>query len=81
MDALIARIKARVADPLRVVDAGTWVCPIILNAVWRQTARGMNTFPRIAARVYLPGLAQSPSQRRCRSARKAFHTATEREAA
>lgn len=28
MDALIARIKARVADPLRAVDAATWVCPM-----------------------------------------------------
>jgi hypothetical protein len=27
MDALIARIKARVADPLRAVDAAAWVCP------------------------------------------------------
>jgi hypothetical protein len=28
MDALIARIKARVADPLRAVDAAAWVCPM-----------------------------------------------------
>lgn len=28
MDALIARIKERVADPLRAVDAATWVCPM-----------------------------------------------------
>jgi hypothetical protein len=28
MMALIARIKERVADPLRAVDAATWVCPM-----------------------------------------------------
>jgi hypothetical protein len=28
MDALIARIKERVADPLRAVDSATWVCPM-----------------------------------------------------
>ena len=28
MDVLIARIKERVADPLRAVDAATWVCPM-----------------------------------------------------
>lgn len=28
MDALIARIKERVADPQRAVDAATWVCPM-----------------------------------------------------
>jgi hypothetical protein len=28
MDALIARIKERIADPLRAVDAATWVCPM-----------------------------------------------------
>jgi hypothetical protein len=28
MDTLVARIKGRVADPLRAVDAATWVCPM-----------------------------------------------------
>jgi hypothetical protein len=28
MDEFIARIKERVADPLRAVDAATWVCPM-----------------------------------------------------
>jgi len=28
MDALIARIKERVADPVHAVDAATWVCPM-----------------------------------------------------
>jgi hypothetical protein len=28
MDSLIARIKARVTDALRAVDAATWVCPM-----------------------------------------------------
>jgi hypothetical protein len=28
MDALIARIKARSVDPVRAVDAATWVCPM-----------------------------------------------------
>src|SRR5262245_57216917 len=27
MNALVARIKARVADPPRAVDAAAWVCP------------------------------------------------------
>jgi hypothetical protein len=27
MDVLLARIKARLADPLRAVDAATWICP------------------------------------------------------
>jgi hypothetical protein len=28
MDSLIARIRSRVANPLRAVDAATWVCPM-----------------------------------------------------
>jgi len=28
MDGLIARIKARIADPVRAVDAANWVCPM-----------------------------------------------------
>jgi hypothetical protein len=28
MDSLITRIKERAADPLRAVDAATWVCPM-----------------------------------------------------
>jgi hypothetical protein len=39
MDALIARFKERVADPLRAVDAVAWVCPmptVAPPATWAQ---------------------------------------------
>jgi hypothetical protein len=57
MDALVARIKARVADPLRAVDAVAWVCPM------PAVARPATTAEVDAAEVAL-GFAIPPLLRR-----------------